>query len=486
MKFKILIILTILPFLVFSQKLKRNTFEYEKLKTEKFVECDENLKKELELSFIAIQENKSAEAVKIAKKTYNNNKDCYQVFEAYGYALFRSGEWFEGIEIIEKGIQKFGSVPELIKRKSEMSLEMAQLGTGQKNIDGNSVYKTNSLKYDEEQFKEENLKSALVDLQYLMTNYNRSEETYYVAKIKQLLKQYDNSTEIFKTLLDDNEYKNASIFNIADNYIAQSRFIEAENELNKLLVDNPKEGEIYDKLAEIYDHKKDENKTKEYKNKASFYYNVPSFLNLEYSKENFEILKFFGTDEHKSEEKIKKLNEILEQNNQDYTIDVCLIILKLHANHGNGVEEKATEILVRIGKPAIGKVNKLFQLDISTCTITDLADIMATVKDEDSWELMKRYLPYIANMPMTLIPPSLPEKMIQFDEEKGIREILAVVKPLLNSDNKSDDPMEELSGFGQYVYYSPLKKISNTKLKKIANELNYSDKEFKLLEEKIK
>ncbi len=484
-KMKILIILIILPILVFSQKLKRNTFEYEKLTTENFIECDESIKRELEASFIAIQENNSAEAVKIAKKMYDNNNDCFQVYETYSYSLFRNGKWFEGIEIIENGIQKFGSVPELIKRKSEMSLEMAQLGTGQKNIDGSSVYKANSLKYDEEQFKEENLKSALVDLHYLMTKYKGSEETFYVAKIQQLLKQYDESTVLFKTLTDHEDYKYGAVFNIAENYIAQNKLNDAETELNKLLVNNNKEGMIYDKLAEIYALKNDEDKATKFKNMAIYFDNVPYFSDLEYSEDNFELLKFFGTNENKSDQKIKKLNNIVNQNNPNFTIDVCLLILKLHANHGNGVEEKATEILIQIGKPSIEKVNKLFQLDVSTCTITNLADIMATVKDEDSWELMKQYLPHIANLPMTMIPPNLPEKMIKFDEEKGIKEILFVVKPLLNSKKESDSPMGELGGFGQYVYYSPLKKINLTKLRKIATELNYSDKEFKLLEEKI-
>ncbi len=49
---------------------------------------------------------------------------------------------------------------------------------------------------------------------------------------------------------------------------------------------------------------------------------------------------------------------------------------------------------------------------------------MATVKDEKSWELLKRYLPEIAHMPMTTLPPSIPEKMIKFNEDKGIKEIL--------------------------------------------------------------
>lgn len=486
MKLKLFLILLILPLLTFSQKLQRKVFDYEKLKSENFTECNEIITKELETALLSIQENNSTNAVTLSKKIYDSKNDCFQIFDTYGYSLFRSGEWFEGIEVIEKGIEKFGSVPELIKRRSEMSLEMAELGTGQKNIDGNSVFKANSIPYDEEQFKEENLKSALADLTYLIKTYNRNEEIFYAAKIQQLLKDYNKSTETFKILLSDSQYKDIALFNIADNYISLKDFNQAETELNKLVAENPKEGILYDKLAEIYELKKDKAKAKEFSNKSIYYKNTPSFSSLEYSKENFDLLKFFGTEENKSDKKLKKLNEIVNQNNQEYTIDVCLMILKLHTNHGNGVEEKASEILSKIGKPAIEKVNKLFQSDVSTCTITNLADIMAQVKDESSWQVMKDYLPYIATMPMTLIPPSVPEKMILFDEDKGITEVLAVVKPLLNQDENSDNPLSEIGGFGKYVYYSPLAKVNKKKLRKIATELHYSDKEFKELEEKIK
>lgn len=486
MKLKLFLVLLILPLLAFSQKLQRKVFDYEKLKSENFTECNEIITKELETALLSIQENNSANAVILSKKIYDSKNDCFQIFDTYGYSLFRSGEWFEGIEVIEKGIEKFGSVPELIKRRSEMSLEMAELGTGQKNIDGNSVFKANSIPYDEEQFKEENLKSALADLTYLIKTYNRNEEIFYAAKIQQLLKDYNKSTETFKILLSDSQYKDIALFNIADNYISLKDFNQAETELNKLVAENPKEGILYDKLAEIYELKKDKAKAKEFSNKSIYYKNTPSFASLEYSKENFDLLKFFGTEENKSDKKLKKLNEIVNQNNQEYTIDVCLMILKLHANHGNGVEEKASEILSKIGKPAIEKVNKLFQSDVSTCTITNLADIMAQVKDESSWQVMKDYLPYIATMPMTLIPPNVPEKMILFDEDKGITEVLAVVKPLLNQDENSDNPLSEIGGFGKYVYYSPLAKVNKKKLRKIATELHYSDKEFKELEEKIK
>lgn len=479
MRFKISFALIFITFLAFSQKLERNVFQYDQLKKDTYLKCDENINKELESSYLKIQENNSADALKIAKQLYDKNNDCFEIFDAYGYALFRSGEWFEGIAIIEKGINKFGSVPELIKRKSDMSLEMAELGTGQKNIDGNSVYKANSLSYDEEQFKEENLKSALIDLEYLVATYKRNEEIFYVAKIHQILKNYEKSSEIFKQLLNDEEYKNASIFNIADNYLAQNKLSEAESELKKLLADNPKESQILNKLADLYEQKNDNEKSHEFKDMALFYDNVPEFSNLEYSKENYDLLMFFGTEDNNSNKKIKKLNDILKQNNQDYTIDVSLMILKLHANHGNGLEDKATEILAQIGKPSIEKVNKLFQTNVSTCTISNLAEVMAIVKEESSWELMKQYLSHIANMPTTLIPPDIPEKMILFNEDRGVSEILTVIKPLLSQGDDS-------SAFGQYVYYYPLKKINNKKIKNLATQLSYSDKEFKLLENKIK
>ncbi|MCC9019065.1 tetratricopeptide repeat protein [Flavobacterium lipolyticum] len=484
MKLKFLLLFLSLTLYSFSQKLQRNVFEYEKLKSDNFNLCDEAAKKEQKNILRKLEENNSTNAVVLSKKLYETKNDCFGTFEIYGYSLFRNGQWLEGIDIIEKGIAKFGSVPELIKRKSEMSLEMAKLGTRQRNIDGNSVFKADSLQYDEDQFKEENLKSALIDLEYLIKTYNRSEEIYYAAKIQQLLTNYDKSNETFKALLNDEKYKNAALFNIADNYIALKDYNSAETEFNKILVDNPKEAAIYDKLAEIYNSKNDKVTASELTNKSTFYRNTPADSDLEYSKENFELLQFFGTDKNKPGKKLKKLQEISSQNKQQYTIDVCLMILKLHANHGNGVEEKATEILKNIGKPSIEKVNKLFQSNVSTCTITNLADIMAAVKDENSWKLMKKYLSYIANMPVTLIPPNLPEKMIQFNEDKGITEILITVKPLLAKED-NNDALSQLAGFGHYVYYSPLGKVNKEKLKKIATELKYSDKEFSLLQDKI-
>ncbi len=488
MRLSTILILTFIPFLSLSQKYKRNTFKYDKLPSENFAQCDETTNSLLDNSLLAIEQNNSAFAVANSKKVYETNKDCFFVFDTYGYALFRNGKWFEGLEIIEEGIKKFGSVPQLIERKYRMSMEMGDLGTGQKNIDGSSVYRANSIPYEEEQFRQENFKSALVDLKYLIKIYNRSEEIFYAAKVHQALKQFDESNTYFQKLLLDEEYKLDAGYYLAENYIAQNKLTEAETELIKLLVDFPKEGVIYDKLSEVYQLKKEGPKSREYQQKGLFYNNIPNFLDVEYSKENFNLLLTFGTDEKSAEMKIDQLNALYEKNNPAVTIDFCLIILKLHANHGNGLEERATEILKEIGKPGIEKVNLMFQQNISTCTIASLGEVMAKVKDESSWQLMTEYLPEIANMPITMMPPNLPEKLILFDEERGLREILKVVKPLLVTKKESQgkqNPMDELKGFGQYVFYAPLKKIDKAKLKTVAKELNYTDEEFGLLEQKL-
>lgn len=64
--------------------------------------------------------------------------------------------------------------------------------------------------------------------------------------------------------------------------------------------------------------------------------------------------------------KSEKLNEIHKQNNQAFTIDVCLLILKLHANHGNGLEDDATDILKKMVNHLLTKLtcslNQIFQL----------------------------------------------------------------------------------------------------------------------------
>jgi len=485
MKNSLLFILLVFPALGFSQRLTRKVFSYENLKREDFAGCDEVTKYQLESCLSAIQANRSGEAVEKSGRIFDLKNDCYHIYDVFGYAMFRHGEWLEGVEVIEKGIEKFGSVPELIKRRSSMSLEMAELGVRQRYIDGNSVFKPDTLPYKEEQFRTENLRSAMTDLEYMWKTYHWTGDGYYVAKIHQMLGEYDVSTQVFQTLFSDGDYRYTARFNIAENYIRQKRYDEAEAELTDLLTYLPKEARVYGKLADVYELKTDQDKARTFHQKAFYYGNIPGASDLGFSEANLGVLKFFADEEGDGKKKLKRLNDIEKQGNVAYTTDVCLLILKLHTNHGNDVEERAAAILAKVGKPAIGKVNALFQEDVATCTITALGDVMATVKDPKSWELMKAYLPKIADMPATLIPPDLPGKMIKFNEDEGVKEILVVVRKLLNEE-QSDDPFVQLAGFRYHVYYTPLAKVNKAKVRRIAADLGYSPRELGLLEERMK
>lgn len=478
--------LLIFPFLGFSQQqFKRKKFDY-KIPDHNFIHCNDSLAVLTDNAMIAIEQRQSFKAVDLSKTLYNQNKSCPEIFDTYGYSLFRNGQWMEGIAIIEEGIEKFGPEPGLVKRRSGMSIEMAQLGFGSKQIDGNAVYKAAAqTQYTEEQFIEENFRSALADLEYLNRQFHKTDDKFILAKIYQALGDYTQSDPLFESLLETDSYEMAALFNLAENNIRQKKYDQAEKRLLTVLNKMPNEPEVYDKLSELYGLTGNTAKKRELERKGNFHKYVPASTDLIYTDENYELILFFGTPNHTAKEKLDKLKQIYSTKDQTYTTDICLVILKIHANHGNGLEEEATSILAKIGKPALSKVHDMFKTNVSTCTITNLADIMATVKDESSWTVLTDYLPIIAQMPATLIPPGVPEKIIKFDADRGTREVLKVIKPMLTESQASDDPLN-IPGFTSYVYYLPLKDINNKKLLKIAHELNYSDIEVAKLQEKLK
>ncbi|TRW24356.1 hypothetical protein FMM05_11025 [Flavobacterium zepuense] len=473
--------------LCFSQQpFKRKVLEYKTPETN-FIHCNDSLMALADNALAAIDENNSAKAVLSSKAVYDKNKTCPEIYDAYGYSLFRNGLWTDGVAVIEAGVEKFGPEPGLVKRRSDMSIEMAQLGLGSKSIDGSSVYKAaKKTEYTEEQFVEENFKSALADLEYLDSQYHRIEDRFIIAKIQQALGNYDKSNALFETMTESDSYSMAALFNLAENNIRQKNYADAEKRLLKLADSMPDEPQVYEKLSELYGLTGDKKKKATLERKGNFYKYVPPYTDLKYNDEDYDLILFLGTPNHTPKEKIAKLKQIYKTKDINYTTDICLVILNIHANHGNGLEEEATAILSKIGKPALGKVHKMFQTNVSTCTITNLAEIMATVKDESSWELLTDYLPIIAQMPATLIPPAVPEKVVKFDAERGPKEILKVVKPLLTKVEPTGDNNPMMPNFGSYVYYAPLKDINHKKLLKMARELNYNDTEIAKLEEQLK
>lgn len=466
-----------------QENYNRKKLDYTKLKTST-ENCSEETNNQLNSAIEAIQQNNSTKAVEISEKLFKVN-DCPEVHETYAVSLFRNGEVIKGIETIEAAIEKFGSNPQLIKRKSLLLLELFENGTGQRNIDGNTVYKAKSLNFDDEKFKTENLDAALNDLNYLADNYSeRFEEIYTIGKIYQLKKEFEKSNIQFQKIVDVPEFKDQGLFNIAENHLGLKNYPLAEEYFLKLLESYPNEPQLLSKLSELYESSGDKAKGELFNKKRYFHKLVPSFCEMEFSEKNLETINYFNDESKDYKSKLNKLKEIEKSETQIFTIETCIAILNIHANHSNGLEDDAANLLIKIGKPSLDKVHKLFNSRVSTCTVTNLAKVMATTKDESSWEVLTNYLPRIAKMPSTLIPPNVPKYIVLFNEEKGLREILKTVKPML-SEEMPDDAMAQLSFMNRHIYFNPLEKISFKKIETICKELGYNEKEIKELKKRL-
>lgn len=460
------------------------------MEKEEYKSCDSATEISLDLAYQLLEQNQSKAALNITQHLFEEKKDCPAVFEYHGYSLFRTGEWLQGVQLLDSAIDRFGSMPDIILRKAYMSLEMAQSGVGMKNIDGNAVYlpASKQLPYDEAQFSTENYNSALEDLHYITDNYeNRFDDIATMAGIYRSMNKLEESNAELEKLTKIFGYKDNALFSIADNNIALNKLDEAEKSLLLLLTDYPREQAVYKKLAELYLAKKDDQKAKEFDDKGNFFHMLPASSDLEYNPENKELLLYFADGGNKGKAKLKKLNAVYKSKPTGYTADICLAILKLHMNHGNGLEERATEILSALGKSVLPKTHDLFNSGtVSTCTITNLAHVMADIKDTSSWSVFVNYLPQMAYMPMTLIPPDVPAMMMRYDKEKGMMEILKFLKTILKSKNDAvEDPMNSISLFGQFVYYTPLQNVEREKLIAAAKGLDYSQEQLDQLLEKV-
>ncbi len=475
-----------------AQNYSRKQFDYAKMEEKPLPECEKEVFAQLDLAHSQIEQQQSASAVKTTEQLFKKFKNCPQVHDAHAWSLFRNGKWTEAIDIIEQAIEKFSKSPYLIERRGYINLEMAELGLGQKVVDGNSVFSPNKEKttYTEEEFQTENYKVACQDFEYLCTNYNdRHREVMITGYIYQRLKQFDKSNLYFSKLLDNEDYKDQALMGVIDNAIILKDYTKAEALLLESEKKYPKATIIYEKLAQLYEAKNEPDKQQVYKQKGQFYSMLALNADLTYNLEDFETLTYFAKEKNTPENKMAKLKTIVEKKNM-YAVDVCLAILKMHANHGNGFEDKVTNELAQMGKMVVPRTIQLFEEpNISTCTIGNLADILAVTKDTAGWRVMVNYLPKMANLPFTIIPPNVPAMLMKFDKEKGARALIEFARTLIQNEKnneKSDSPFAELNGvFGQSLFYSPLQKLPQKKVVSIAKELQYSKQEINILLKKV-
>ncbi len=267
----------------FAQTYSRKHFDYDKMEEKVSAGCTDDVNQKLQEAASMVENNNSSEGVSIAEAVFKKGEAtaCVDLYIVYAECLFRNGKWEEGLSISEQGIEKYGPDPELLSRKGNMCLEMAELGLGQKHIDGSAVYSGKDKdKYDEAAFKEENYKTAAKDYEYIVNTYDkRYQEIMILAYINKQLKNYEVSDKYFQRLMSDDscdeEYRARSTMFLAENYMVENKIKEAEKLLLQLEEKYPRTPTIQEKRIDLYVLEKDEAKVNERKKQKYFYELIP-------------------------------------------------------------------------------------------------------------------------------------------------------------------------------------------------------------------
>lgn len=466
----------------------RKQFQYEAMGVKPAKDCTESQNEMLDIALSSIDRNQSKQAVKSAEKVFADAAKCPRAHGVYAWSLFRSGEWLQAVEMIDSAIETFGSDPALISLRASMGLEMAELGLTRKAIDGNTTYypRKNGLTFDEAQFKDENYRTALDDFIYLAkVNSDGHEESYTIAYLYFILGEYEKSNSYLEKLLAVDEYRNNALMSMTNNHIATKQYANAEKILLDMEADYPKSPDIQQLMVKLYSAMGDKNKAAEHKRKQNFYGVVPPFAKLDYTKENYELIASFASRKKQPKEKYALLDNLVKTRSSEFLADICLTILAMHQNHDNELEERATKELVRIGKESIPKVIELLGSEtVSTCTLTNAADILATTRDERGWQPLVDSLPRIAGLPSTLIPPAIPEKLLQFDRERAVSVLLPFIRDMIRADQGGDGSGDSGDLDKTMIYYSfinPFASFDKAELLKLAKEHGYTEKEQQIL-----
>lgn len=472
----------------YGQDYQRIIIDYSKQSVNDSTACLSNVLNEIQEVSKLIENLQSEKSAVFAKDIFDKSPKCPALFETYAWALFRSGEWMKSIEIIDSAISVYGSNPDLVLKRGYMNIEMAELGVGKRNIDGNRVYlaKDKQLNFEESNFKKQNYLAALNDFKYLADNYyERFREIYITGYIYQKLENYDNSNVYLSKLLNNPEYADNVILTIVDNYTGLKKFDEAEKFLLELEKKYSHNANIQQKLSELYEITGNEEKQKSTQLKAQFYIWVPDYCDLEYSEDNYNNISFFLLEKTPNE-KLNKLKEI-QKGDVNRSIDILISVLNIHGNHGNGIEEETAKMLIEIGDSVVPKTIHLLNNAQSTCTVTMAASILAELKDPRGWQPMIDYLPRMENLPFTITPPDVPAQIIKFDKKKGLIALVGWIKgQVAEEDQPTDNPLDELGGiFALSSIYSPLSVYKKNEVIKTARNLKYTREEVRRLLDKI-
>ncbi|MCB9231039.1 MAG: hypothetical protein H6581_05230 [Bacteroidia bacterium] len=488
MKYYLCLLLAFISQFAAAQDYHRLAFRYAEMEEKPQHSCSDPTLQQLDEAMNLVFQNKSKSSVLVAKKAFQAEIPCPYAFEVYAWCLFRSANWERGQAIIDSAIYLFGPNPDLVLRRAYMNLEMGEMGPGTRNIDGMALYlpPAKRIPAGEKEFTTENYRAALADFKYLADTYEeRFQEIYAVAYLYQQLEEFENSNEYLEKLLPQEKFQDNAILLKVENLTGMKKFEEARSALEGLEKEYPRNSEIQKQFVALFQASGNTKEADLRIKMMNFFSWVPPCTEIPFSEKNYAAIQYF-TDENPPQKKISRLEKTVKKQGQEAT-DLLLTVLDLHANHGNGVEEKAESLLTKIGPTVVPKVIALLDQAKSTCTVTRLASILADIKDPRGWQPLVDYLPKMAGNPLNL-PPDVPSQLIKFDRKKALPVLLSWIREENQRENPdiSDDPLENLPDiFGFSSKYGPLKVYEKREIAEAANLLRFSLEETTEIIDKV-
>lgn len=472
---------------LFAQNYHRDRPEYEKMEEKAAQECSESEMGAFDEVYGLIDNLKSDAALEKAQELAGELDHCFQADLVLAEALFNAGKRLEAVDLIDSLLARVGPRGEVIYLRGEFALEMGHTGPSSFNKDGSTIYQPSSkgLPYEEAQFKMENFQSALHDFDWLIRNFDNSvREIGICAYLAKELDDIDRSNSYLEILIANPDYADQALEMMIDNYLSANRLKDAEQLLNLQLEKDPRSAKLNALAFKLYNNQGDEAKALEYRQKAEFYDWIGAFNPLPWSENARETLVYF-MGEASGDEKKKRLKAVKKEFGTDAG-GIYAAVLNLHANHGNGVEELASELLAGEGNTAVPLAINLMQYGNSTCTHANAAFALAEIGDDRAWEPMTAYLERIHNMPMTLIPPDIPGALVKFDADRALPELLKFASAEYR--NEIYDNPDGLSlNFSRNAVFSAIENnYSIDKIKDKASEMGMEQAELDWILEKIK
>jgi tetratricopeptide (TPR) repeat protein len=470
-----------------AQEFQRKKFNYDNYPIDT-TECNERIKNTIDTIYGYFNMNQSKLALRLTEKLMEGEPECASQFIAHAEALYQNGEWLDAMQIMDSAVGLFGVSMYYLYSRGIINIEMGDIGTKKKYVDGAVVYFPNDpmRAFDESNFKRECYEAALSDFTYLYEHYyGFPKDLLILGYLHQRLGNLTESNRFLVRALDLEEIRDDAIKMLIDNHIELKNYTAVETLLENLRESNPNDPQVYKYFIEYYKKTGNTKKLEESIKAYNFALWAPEFTGLTNSKKTYERLQIVN-EINPIKEKVKVVTKIAKKKD-DYAIGFLVAVLYSHNNHGNGLEELCEKLLINIGEAAVPKTIALLNNNRSTCTIAKSARILTKINDPRGWDALVAYLPQVINLGPYITPPNYTIQMVNFNKEKALPVIIEEAKTIVDKElNMQKNDMSHSLGYFQIkAVFDPLQAYTSDEIKVCATSKGYNEEEVNQLLEFI-